>query len=74
MSGFQFIETKKVAASDVGTLTMEDLRDPTSNLPLDWTRIGQECEDEKDAVRLPIDVVEEVSEACEERSDQLLLS
>ncbi|GMH79428.1 hypothetical protein TrLO_g3606 [Triparma laevis f. longispina] len=59
MSGFQFIETKKVAASDVGTLTMEDLRDPTSNLPLDWTRIGQECEDEKDAVRLPIDVVEE---------------
>ena len=58
MSGFDMIETKKVAASEVGTLTMEDLRNPNGTLPLDWTRLGgQECQDE-DAVRLPIDVVE----------------
>ncbi|GMI01012.1 hypothetical protein TrST_g5462 [Triparma strigata] len=60
MSGFDMIETKKVAASEVGTLTMDDLRDPTSNLPLDWTRIGKDCEEEDEhAIRLPIDVVPE---------------
>jgi hypothetical protein len=34
--------------------------DPTSNLPLDWTRIGKDCEeDDEHAIRLPIDVVPE---------------